>query len=267
MQTKFEVKSARMSIMAALFHKKLLAQQLSRYTFPSGEELQATQKTLTGWQKALKDSNLERTKEESIQGDFLTAFFQNTLGYTKQVSGEEQWTLVQEKTTEQDGQKADGALGFFTKDSSRVLAVIELKDAKTSLDKKQAGRIGKLTPVEQAFQYLNKFDGCKWVIVSNFREIRLYSKTRGQGFYEKFDILSLSDETEFKRFYYILNKSNLIDDGRDSVIDTLVANTSAKEEDITKKFYSEYKNIRLELINHLISNNAEVNKTHYITNI
>ncbi len=243
-----------------LFNKKLLAQHLVKYNFPNGQQLEDIQKILSGWQKALKDSNLDRTKETSIQGQFLTKFFETILGYDTQTSGKELWHLNQEPKTEVDAQEADGALGFFTKNSSKVLAVIELKDAKTSLDKKQSGRIGKLTPVEQAFQYLNKFDGCKWAIVANFREIRIYSKLRGQGFYEKFDIISLTEEPEFKRFYYIFNKNNLINEGKISVTESLAADTTVQEENITKKFYEQYKEIRLKVLNHLFEYNPQVDR-------
>lgn len=243
-----------------LFNKKLLFQHIARYEFPSGQQLKDIQKILSGWQKALKNSNLDRTKETGVQGQFLSKFFETILGYNTQTSGNDLWYLNQEPKTEVDAQEADGSLGFFTKNSEKTLVVIELKDAKTSLDKKQPGKIGKLTPVEQAFQYLNKFDGCKWVIVSNFREIRIYSKLRGQGFYEKFDIINLTEEQEFKRFYYILNKHNLIDEGQKSVIDYLVEDTTTQEENITKKFYEHYKEIRIKILNHLFEHNPDLNR-------
>jgi len=241
-----------------LFNKKLLNQQIARFEFPSNKDLEGIQQRIKNWQTALKDSDLNKTKEVSIQGDFLTNFFHIILGYAKQTEGKQEWNLIQEPTTEVDSQTADGSLGIFTKDDKKTLAVIELKDAKTSLDKKQHGRVGKMTPIEQAFNYLNKFDGCKWAIVSNFREIRIYSKMRGQGFYEKFDIIELHQEQEFKKFFYILNKTNLIDDGKESVIEILAKNTTAQEENITKKFYDEYKEIRLKLLNHLFEQNPEI---------
>ncbi|MBU0579370.1 hypothetical protein KJ628_05405 [Patescibacteria group bacterium] len=49
-----------------LFNKKLLAQQIARYNFPSGTELEQIQKTINGWQIALKDRDLNKTKETSI---------------------------------------------------------------------------------------------------------------------------------------------------------------------------------------------------------
>lgn len=82
---------------------------------------------------------------------------------------------------------------------------------------------------------------------------------RGQGFYEKFDIIDLHQEQEFKRFYYIFNKANLIDEGEESAIETLVKNTTTQEENITKKFYEHYKEIRIKLLNHLFEHNPEVN--------
>ncbi|MBU0579371.1 N-6 DNA methylase, partial [Patescibacteria group bacterium] len=189
----------------------------------------------------------------------MIKFFEGILEYISHTSGQEEWHLIQEPKTEVDAQEADGSLGIFTREKKKTLAVIELKDAKTPLDKKQSGRVGKMTPVEQAFNYLNKFDGCKWAIVSNFREIRIYSKMRGQGFYEKFDIIDLHQEQEFKRFYYIFNKANLIDEGEESAIETLVKNTTTQEENITKKFYEHYKEIRIKLLNHLFEHNPEVN--------
>lgn len=243
-----------------LFNKKILAQQIARYNFPHSEELQKLQSYLSKLQAFIKDEDLNRTQEIKVQGTYLVRVFSDVLGYSVQLDNNDQWTLEQHPKTEVDAQVADGGLGIFSKENKKYIAVIELKDAKTSLDKKQSGRIGKLTPVEQAFQYLNKFDGCKWAIVSNFREIRIYSKLRGQGFYEKFDIVNLNEENEFKRFYYILNKHNLIDDGQKSVIDHLVEDTTAQEENITKKFYEHYKEIRLKVLNHLFEHNPNINR-------
>jgi hypothetical protein len=97
------------------------------------------------------------------------------LGYTLPAEEASEWHLVQHPPSEVDAQEPDGALGFFTKDEKLPKAVIELKDAKTPLDKKQSGREKGYTPIEQAYLYATKFDRCNWIIVSNFREIRLYN--------------------------------------------------------------------------------------------
>src|SRR5258708_7753346 len=243
-----------------LFSKKLLAQYIARYDFPSGEKLEKIQNDLKKLQSFIKDQDLNRTQEIKIQGAFLVRVFSDILGYTHQIDNSDTWDLEQHPKTEIDSQVADGGLGYFSKESKEYKAVIELKDARTSLDKKQSGRVGKLTPVEQAFNYLNKFDGCQWAIVSNFHEIRLYSKARGEGFYEKFDITELDREQEFKQFYFLLNKKNLIDEGHESVTDQLVKDTTAQEENITKQFYSHYKEIRLKLLQHLFDNNFGISR-------
>ncbi len=243
-----------------LFNQKILEQRIAQYSFPVGDKLQAIFKVIQGWQKALTDSDLSKTKETSIQGKFLNVFFEQILGYEDQTSGVEEWSLIAEPKTEVDGQKADGSIGFFTNEIKTTVGVIELKDASTILDKKQIGREKGYTPVEQGYLYATKFDRCKWIIISNFREIRLYHKHRTEEFVESFDVLKLHEELEFKKFYYLLSKDNLISKSANSVIDDLAEKSLEQEQDISKKFYSEYKAIRIDLFNHLIENNKEIEK-------
>lgn len=245
-----------------LFNKKLLQNEINNFEFPSGERLEKIQKVINGWQTSLKESDLEKTKEKSIQGLFLLKFFNEILGYATQIEGIAEYNFIQHPKTEVDSKEPDGSLGFFSKDkaSNITRAVIELKDANTSLDKKQAGRKENYTPVEQGFNYLPKFDRCDWVIVSNFKEIRLYHKSRGEGYYEEFKILDLDRETEFKRFYFLLCKENLIDKNRNALLDRLVKDTSEQQENISKEFYKEFKEIRHNLFNHLIENNSGIER-------
>ncbi len=243
-----------------LINKKILSHKIQSYEFPLGEKLMQTNNLLDGWIKALKDSNLDETKEKSVQGKFLSTFFESILGFTDVTTGNDEWTLIQHPRIENDGMEPDGSLGWFTKKDGLTKAVIELKDARTLLDKKQTSRAGKLTPVEQAYLYSTKYEGCDWIIVSNFREIRLYNKHRTQEYYEKFEVMDLKSESEFKRFYYLLCKENLISKSQDSVLDDLAKNSAQVEQDITKKFYSEYKQIRLSLLDHLTRHNPGLSK-------
>lgn len=243
-----------------LLNKRLLQSGLNDFEMPNGERLAKIYKIINGWQIALKDRDLDKTKEKSIQGVFLQKFFSEILGYTTQVEGEQEYNLIQEPTSEIDAKNPDGALGFFSKDKKIHRVVIELKDAKTPLDKKQTSRKEQYTPVEQGFSYLSKFDKCDWLIVSNFREIRLYHKSRSQSYYEKFEVLNLHEEKELKRFYYVLCKENLISKDRNSILDELVKNTSKQEEDISKEFYNKFKEIRADLFNHIAENNPDINK-------
>lgn len=244
-----------------LINKKLVLQKIATFPFPDGEKKEGAKKLIEGWQKALKDSDLDKTKEKSVQGKFLSTFFEAILGYSDQMTGQDEWTLIQHPRIENDSKEPDGSLGFFTKDIKNTRVVIELKDARTSLDKRQNRGSEKLTPIEQAYLYATKYDGCKWLIVSNFREIRLYNKNKTQENYEKFNVMDLLSEEEFKRFYFFFCKDNLIATGGESTIDVMANETMIAEKDITKKFYAGYRQARLSLLDHLIENNPEIEKT------
>src|SRR5687767_2150118 len=128
-----------------LINQKILQKRLTNFDFPTGEQAKKIAKDIAGWQTALKDRDLARTKEKGIQGLFLKVFFSEILGYTVQTEGDLdqnfEWNLIQHPTSEVDAQEPDGSLGFFSKGEKGITkAVIELKDAKTLLDKKQSGR-------------------------------------------------------------------------------------------------------------------------------
>jgi len=234
----------------------MLNKQLDNFDIKGIPNLQEIMTTIKKWKYSLENSNLEKTKEESLQGDFLNHIFTNVLGY-KNRYGNNLWNISQEQKTTVDGTKADGALGFFTPDINDIRVVIELKDAKTDLDEKQRGRANKLSPVEQAFAYSSKSGKkCNWVIVSNFNEIRIYNSS-SQAEYEKFYVTDLVEEEEFKKFYFLLNYHNLINRDAKSLIDKLYEKNEEEQLEISKVFYKDYKNIRIELFEHLKNNNVE----------
>lgn len=243
-----------------LFNKKLLQAHLNNFDFPKDYDFARVQKILGNWQESIRNGNYDKTKETQVQSAFLSKFFGVILGYTEMHESHDEWYLINEAKTEIDSTKADGALGYFSKNKNITRAVIELKDANTSLDKKQSTRKDYDSPVSQAFSYSSKFDRCDWIIVSNFKEIRLYNKDRGQGYYESFEILKLDDEKEFKRFYFCLSKQNLLDENRNSLLDRLVKDTSKNEEEITKDFYKDYKNLRKFLFEHICKHNPNIDK-------
>jgi hypothetical protein len=241
-----------------LFNKRLLKQKLTKIDLSEISNINLAKETLTKWQAALTQSDLDKTKETGVQGQFLIKIFEGVLGYKTQSEGGREWNMFAEPKTDVDSREADGGLGFFSIENNQTRVVIELKDAKTNLDAKQKGRKNDQSPVEQAFDYLSKFDGCKWAIVSNFKEIRLYSKERGQGFYEEVDLLKIHEEDELKKFIFLFSKENLINRDRDSVIDDLLKDSFVKEQDISKSFYKTYKETRTHLFNHLSTNNQSI---------
>jgi len=177
------------------------------------------------------------------------------LGYKQITEHPTEWNLVQEQKTRFDATRPDGSLGFFTKDSSDTRVIIELKSADTDLDAKQHRKHDKRSPVEQAFSYVPKSGKkCDWIIVSNYVELRFYHKN-SLGEYESFRIADLTDEAEFKRFYYLLSIENLIAKDGESVIDALYRRSEEEEKNISKKFYAEYTQARLHLFEHIKQKN------------
>lgn len=218
------------------------------------------------WHKSCTEKDLEKTKETSVQGLFMTRLFNGVFGYSEIVDEGEVYNQVREIKSLLDTSEADGALGYFNKSTGNkdVRVVIELKDAKTSLDKKQH-RSSHLTPVEQAFSYANKNGSkCGWVIVSNFIETRLY-KSNSSLEYETFDMTKMDDEKEFLRFYFFLCKANLIKDSGKSVIDELYEENEAEGIDISNKFYKDYKTIRNNVFSAIKENNPNIDEITLFT--
>lgn len=241
-----------------IFNRKILNKELQSYDLNVLSDLDKKLKITKNWAYSLQHSDLNKTKEEALQGDFLNNFFVDILGY-KNRYGEKVWNISQEQKTKVDSTKSDGALGFFTSTFEDIRVVIELKDAKTNLDSKQ-NRTHRLSPVEQAFSYASKSGkNCKWVIVSNFKEIRLYS-AESQGEYETFNVIDLGEVEEFKRFYFLLSKENLINRDEPSLIDKLYVKNENEQEKISKSFYKDYKSTRLQLFEHIKQNNPLIDE-------
>ncbi|MFT5876133.1 MAG: hypothetical protein ACI8WT_005137, partial [Clostridium sp.] len=177
-------------------------------------------KIIENWTTLINKGEIYKKNEKSLQGDFLTLFFNDILGF-KKIHGNNEWNIVQEGKTEFDATVPDGILGFFTNNYKEVKVVIELKDANTDLDKRQKANHDFRSPVEQAFNYSYKYRGkCRWTIVSNFVQIRLYHSLDISRF-ELFNIKELLNENNFKRFYFLLNMESLIRRNEISITDKL----------------------------------------------
>ncbi len=212
------------------------------------------------WQEGIRSGRILQAKEEQLQSSFLHLFFGDMLGYAHSKRAAV-WNLEEEQKTFADSTKMDGALGFFRLDSNGknaadIKAVIELKDARTDLDKPQTRKNDRRTPVQQAFDYASAVGGtCRWVIVSDFREIRLYfhnDRTR----YESFDILSL--DREMKRFLFLLHRDRLIAEKGESFTEILHRERQEQEKNISRQFYADYRQARLNLFHHIREENQSL---------
>lgn len=239
-----------------IFKERLIQNRLSHYSRTNIPDFEAKFKEVGLWCNATAEQHLDRTKETTVQGAFMTRLFNQVFGYLEVVDDTDCYNQERESKTILDTTESDGALGFFYKTTGKkdVRVVIELKDARTSLDKKQ-NRSNHLTPVEQAFSYANKNGSkCAWVIVSNFVETRLYRSTSSLE-YETFDMRKMKDEKEFLRFYYFLCKDHLLSETGRSLLDELYQENEAEGIDITNQFYYTYKEIRNKLFTCLKENN------------
>ncbi|MBU8754123.1 Eco57I restriction-modification methylase domain-containing protein [Priestia megaterium] len=198
--------------------------------------------------------------ERQLQPVFFTDIFCEVLGYNAINSNESVWNMEFEISTELDSSTPDAILGFYNADSSRsTKAVVELKGPTVKLDVNQK-RANKNygTPVEQGYAYAPKFDGCEWIIVTNIYEIRLYRNGISQHYFERFILSELVENIdEFKRFYFLLNKDNLLSVKGKSKVDQLSDSTYKQRKKITDDFYKYYKDTRLKLWKTLVKNNED----------
>ena len=243
-----------------LFNQKLLIQKAQ-------EEINLSdyfekRKILNNWINSLEKGILSKSKEEEFQGEFLNDIFSFILGAINKSSGNDEWNLQRESKTKIDGQKADGVIGFFdVNGKDDVRAVIELKGPTISLDQRQKRSGDTRTPVEQAFNYAPKYGkNCQWVIVSNYKEIRLY-RSNDMTEYEVFFLENLKDDLEFQKFIYILSFEALVGTVNKKAKALELSEEYQKNQiEIEKKFYNEYRNIRLHIFENMKENNPETDE-------
>jgi type I restriction-modification system DNA methylase subunit len=248
-----------------IFNRKKLDSILSNINpelFIEHTTAQDIKRITANWCSLIEKGVLEGKNEISLQDSFLSDIFGRILDYKfiheSPNESHEEWHLDRERRTITDSTRSDAALGFFRPENEDVRVIIELKSAKTNLDVKQKRKDTNNTPIEQAFLYSVKHTPkCKWVIVSNYREIRLYNRSASMNEYEVFFIEKLKNETELKRFLYLLSRKNLIQKNKDSIIDRLYSSNEAEQEKISKEFYKKYKSLRLHVFEHLKEKNSK----------
>lgn len=196
---------------------------------------------LQSWADLIQSGRITKQKEIALHGDFKSHLLEGVLGYVGPVADED-FTVATEQTILRGS--VDLALGRFSKDKSEIVAPFELKGAKTKdLDAIMRGRAK--SPVQQAWEYATNSPGVKWVLVSNYLEIRLYGFGEGTQAYEKFDLTALTDPAQYARFMLLLSAENLLY-GR---TEALLKESRREDKDITDALYSDYKSLRGELIN------------------
>jgi type II restriction/modification system DNA methylase subunit YeeA len=193
------------------------------------------------YQKYLtKIDYIKKVKEEKFQTEFLQLIFENCLGYTLDSSDPSNFNLEREKKNETDGKKADGVISV----NNEIVGIVELKGQDTkNLDKIEI----------QAFNYHNSHSNSKYIIISNFDELRLYIDKKTA--YEKFSLFNLTYE-DFKKFHLLLSYESI----KENIPQKLKDKTATFEQDISKELYKDFSIFRNHLFENLVKNNTEIEK-------
>lgn len=184
---------------------------------------------------------IKSVKEEKYQDGFLKDIFENCLGYTLDMTDPSNFNLEREKKNETDGKKADGVIYV----DGSVVGVIELKAQDTkNLDKIEA----------QAFNYHNSHSSSKYIIISNFDELRFYIDKKTA--YEKFTLFNLTYD-EFKKLHLLLSFENI----KDGLPLKLKEKSTNFEADISKQLYRDFSGFRTYLFENIIKNNPTIERS------
>ena len=166
-----------------LLNYKVVAEELKRHTFDfTPQQIEAAQ----NYAKTAGSARFAKLKETEVRNLFCQKILGDVLGYT-QVDADPPYTLAFERAIRRGA--VDVALGRFglADSGDEIIAPFELKGPTTpDLDAIMPGR--GYSPVQQAWIYAIDVPGCRWVLVSNCIEIRLYGFGRGRNAYEQFDL-------------------------------------------------------------------------------
>ena len=102
----------------------------------------------------------------------------------------------------------------------------------------------------------SEFDDCRWVILSNFTTLRLYSKRRGQVYAHAFNLADLANPETLRLFLFLLNRERLLGSStQPSPVDALLEESCAQEQSITRDFYALFTQVRSDLFDALCRDN------------
>ena len=151
-----------------LFNTRLLAEARGK-TAPGLDLDDERRRIVANWAASAASGALLGQKEKPLQGQFLSEVMDRVLGY-RLIVGPDQIHHQEPETSSKvvkGYRPPDARLGWYGPALDLTRAVLELKAPGTDLDARQGAGYGRLTPVEQAFGYASKVDGCRWVLVGN----------------------------------------------------------------------------------------------------
>lgn len=230
---------------------------------------------ICGWADKLARGVIDKFNEGQVEQTFNQQIFCRFLGY-RQLGEASEATIVPKVTGPRGRDTPDFVLGRFDAAANidRWAVVGEVKSSLTDLDQPQIQRTNKETPVEQAFRYaIHGKPGVEWIIVSNFKEVRLY-KNGYSGAFHRWYIQDLIDENKLYEFFAVLRPESLVDFGSVPFTTRLFRESVAAGRLLTEGFYALYKQAQAELLKTLAPQQASVQlseaelygKTHRLLN-
>ncbi|MDR6942933.1 hypothetical protein [Mucilaginibacter pocheonensis] len=193
----------------AIFTDEFLQPYLETFRLSAIPDIQHKKAILQNWHDSLLSGKFQ--KEEEVKSHFVMEILGDVLGFNYKNS--RKWQIKEEHKSVVGATKPDAAMGQFkviqNGIESEVHIVVEVKGPKIDLDKVQKREALSISPVDQGFLYASRAGGnCKWVIVTNFLEIRFYHYS-GQQAYQSFTIEGLQDEAPLKQFLFLFHKDRL----------------------------------------------------------
>jgi hypothetical protein len=224
-----------------LLNYKVVDEQQKRFTF----DLTPRQIEAAGsYAKTAGSARFAKLKETEVRNLFCQKILGDVLGYT-QVDADPPYTLAFERTIRRGA--VDVALGRFglADGADEIVAPFELKGPTSALDAIMPGR--GYSPVQQAWNYAIDVPGCRWVLVSNCAEIRLYGFGRGRDAYELFDLTKIDDAHERERLWFLLSAKQLLG----GATEALLRQSDSAYKNITDELYKDYSKLRERLLSYL----------------
>jgi len=240
---------------AKIFGQNSIRELASVHPF---EHIEESIEIVQQWLQDYRFGTLKNDSETSREQSFNRDFFVRILRYREKPSKPYSF---QPKSSTESGEIPDARICFVDEEKGVDLtfAVVELKGAKTSLDKPQRG-YNNQTPVQQAFKYKPQYRGCKFVLVSNFFETRLYNDNLLD--YESWTLEDLADSSDdflnLRVFHFLLCEANFAPSSGESNSSNLLLEARSKQQEITKRFYLDYRLTRLNLVSDLIEKNSSL---------
>lgn len=231
-----------------LFHPRAVLKALEAANLLKDAVIPSKQlKLLQGWHDAIKDGSIHQQSEGNLHANFYSSLCEGILGYNGFTDKDKKtgvWTLANESAVKKIG-RVDIGFGKFTDKEKVLIAPLELKSPKTSnLDIPMLGR--SLSTVEQAAKYARNSEGnAQWFVVSNCIELRLYKFPYSDSVYQTWLIEELIKPDKYAEFVLLLSAKNLL--GGHTL--RLFEDSKQVEKDITNQLYTDYRNIRIKLIN------------------